>query len=122
MRIGRVQSSAESWAGLIEGISLASGFPRENTSINWNIENDYSSLSRAQNPEQILTSTGGRTKNQITNLSMRPLDNLIRQDRRKEAVMTNIPELANESRFSDNFSQGGIGLNGEHHFTNSYPI
>lgn len=85
---------------------MASGFPKENTSINWNIENDYSSLSRAQNPEQILTSTGGRSKNQITSLSVRPLDNLIRQDRRNQGVMSNIPELANESRFSDNFSQG----------------
>ena len=86
---------------------MASGFAKDNTSINWNLENEYSSLSRMQKPEKILTSTGGRSKNQITSLRMGQMEDLIGGSRNPN-MMSNIPELANESRFSDNFSQGEI--------------
>jgi hypothetical protein len=80
---------------------------KEKMSINWNIENDYSSMVKLPKPDQILTSTGGRSKGQSFSLQTRNRENMIQPTNPHANMMSNIPELANESRLSDNHSHGG---------------
>ena len=94
------------WFSIInKGISIPQG-AREGGSISWNIEGEYSSLSQVPKQENLLTSTGGRGKNKITSLRAKPIGHIGNQGTRDPNLMSNIPELANESKYSDNFSQG----------------
>lgn len=89
---------------------MMSGQPKEKMSINWNLENDFSSLVRQPPSDQIITSTGGRGKVQSFSLRTRNRDHMIQPTNSNMNVMSNIPEMANESRVSENFSQGGYFL------------
>ena len=62
--------------------------------------------SRIKKKDELFNSIGGRGKNKITSLRAKPIGHIGNQDVKNHTLMSNIPELANESKFSDNFSQG----------------
>lgn len=78
---------------------------KDNMSLNWNFEGEHSSVNKPGSNERS-SFVPPKKKNKVTSLKAHHMNNMIQAVKQGTNMMSNIPELANESRFSDNYSKG----------------
>ena len=89
-----------------------SGAQRDNYSINWNFENEYSSITGMPAGSGTEIPNKYNSQGQVSSLKSNRVGNMIRSINKNQKQMKGIPELANESKFSENLSSGNeFGIN-----------